>query len=86
MWDVLPNGTAARVIGAVLTVPVIFATCMAGASDQNAGSRILPQDPRPRVEIRCPTDFDYVVLASLADASNFHAMAGYRHKAYPTND
>jgi hypothetical protein len=51
---------------------LIFASCLAAASDEAARSRVCA-DP-------CggPTNFDYLILASMADSRHPLAMAGYR--------
>src|SRR5216684_7377459 len=53
---------------------VVFASCLAAASDEA---------PRPRAyaDLSSPTNFDYLVLASMADSPRFLAMAGYRSTA-----
>jgi hypothetical protein len=50
---------------------VIFAGYLAAASDGAASLR-------PRADLGSPTNFDYLVLASIADSPHFLAMAGYR--------
>jgi hypothetical protein len=50
---------------------VIFASYLAAASDDAASLR-------PRTDLGSPTNFDYLVLASIADSPHFLAMAGYR--------
>ena len=61
--------TQTRIFLALSTV--IFASCLAAASDDA---------PRARAyaDLSGPTNFDYVVLASIADSPHFLAMAGYR--------
>ena len=49
---------------------VVCASCFAAASD-NASSRAYP-------DLGTPTNFDFLVLASIADSPRFLAMAGYR--------
>lgn len=53
---------------------VVFASCLAGASDD------LPP-ARGCGEYAAPTNFDYLVLASFADSPRFLAMTGYRSTA-----
>src|ERR1700736_3215884 len=50
---------------------VIFASCLATASDDTSSSRAC-------AALTGPTNFDYLVLASIADSPRFLAMAGYR--------
>ena len=53
---------------------VLFASWLGAAVDDSAGSRAYP-DPA------IPSTFDYLVLASLADSPQLHAMAGFRSSA-----
>jgi hypothetical protein len=50
---------------------VVFASCLAAASEKASSSRACP-------DLGSPTNFDYLVLASIADSPRFLAMAGYR--------
>jgi hypothetical protein len=53
---------------------VIFASCLAAASDGASSSRACGGLGRA-------TNFDFLVLASIADSPRFLAMAGYRSMA-----
>jgi hypothetical protein len=50
---------------------VVFASCLAAASENASSSRTFPG-------LGSPTSFDYLVLASIADSPRFLSMAGYR--------
>jgi len=60
----------------ILAFPaVIFAGCLAAAS-------AVPLDARASPSVaKGPSNFDYLVLASLADSPHLLAMAGYRSTA-----
>jgi hypothetical protein len=58
---------------------VIFASCLAAASDD--ASR-----PRACADLGGPSNFDYLVLASIADSPRLLAMAGYRSTARPRTE
>jgi hypothetical protein len=53
---------------------MLFASWLMAAVDDFARSRA---DPDPGI----PSTFDYLVLASLADSPQLHAMAGFRPSA-----
>jgi hypothetical protein len=53
---------------------VIFASCLAATSG-------VPSDARACASVDGPSNFDYLVLASIADSPNLLAMAGYRSTA-----
>jgi hypothetical protein len=53
---------------------VIFAGCLAAASEHASQSPAYP-------DLDGPTNFDFLVLASIADSPRFLAMAGYRSMA-----
>jgi hypothetical protein len=53
---------------------VIFASCLAAAS-------ATPSDARACASVGGPSNFDYLVLASMADSPHLLAMAGYRSTA-----
>jgi hypothetical protein len=53
---------------------VIFASCLAAAS-------AAPADARACASVDGPSNFDYLVLASIADSPHLLAMAGYRSTA-----
>jgi hypothetical protein len=53
---------------------VICASCLAAASDDGSSSRAC-------AALDGPTNFDYMVLASMAESPRFLAMAGYRSAA-----
>jgi hypothetical protein len=53
---------------------VVFASCLAAASENASSSRVSPDLGRP-------TNFDYLVLASMADSPRFLALAGFRSMA-----
>ena len=53
---------------------VIFASCLAAASHGASSSRVC-------AGLVGPTNFDYLVLASIADSPRLLAMAGYRSMA-----
>jgi hypothetical protein len=53
---------------------VIFASCLAAASDGASNSRACAR-------FGGATNFDFLVLASIADSPRFLAMAGYRSMA-----
>jgi hypothetical protein len=53
---------------------VVFASCLAAASENASGSHAYP-------DLGSPTNFDYLVLASIADSPRFLAMAGFRSMA-----
>jgi len=52
----------------------ICASCLAAASDDGSS-------PRACAALGGPTNFDYLVLASMAESPRFLAMAGYRSTA-----
>jgi hypothetical protein len=52
----------------------IFASCLAAASGDAPNSRVC-------AGVGGPTNFDYLVLASIADSPRFLAMASYRPTA-----
>jgi hypothetical protein len=58
---------------------VLFASWLAAAVDDSAGSWAHPDPGIPSTGI--PSTFDYLVLASLADSPQLHAMAGFRPSA-----
>jgi hypothetical protein len=53
---------------------VIFASCLAAAS-------AAPSDVRACASVNGPSNFDYLVLASIADSPHLLAMAGYHSTA-----
>ena len=53
---------------------LMFAGCFAAASDDALSSGACCSRP---------TNFDYLMLASIADSQNLFAMAGYRSTARP---
>ena len=53
---------------------VIFASCLAAAS-------AAASDARSCASVNGPSNFDYLVLASMADSPHLLAMAGYRSTA-----
>jgi hypothetical protein len=53
---------------------VIFAGCLAAAS-------AAPSDAHTCASVGGPSNFDYLVLASMADSPHILAMAGYRSTA-----
>jgi hypothetical protein len=55
---------------------VVFASCLAAAADDAANSRAC-------TDLGGPSNFDYLVLASIADSPHLLAMAGYRSTARP---
>jgi hypothetical protein len=60
---------------------VIFAGYLAAASDGPgylAAASEGAASMRPLADLGSPTNFDYLVLASIADSPHFLAMAGYR--------
>jgi hypothetical protein len=57
----------------------IFASCLVAASDGAA-------DVRACADLGGPSNFDYVVLASLADSPHLLAMASYRTTASQHKD
>jgi hypothetical protein len=63
------TATARRIAAAVIPLAV-FASCIASTSD-GAGS------PLSRTRDGYPTNFDYLVLASIADSQQPFTMAGY---------
>src|SRR5258708_40267876 len=74
----MPSGSLTRTksLTRLLALPtVIFASCLAAASaaplDAHACSSA----------VNGPSNFDYLVLASLADSPHLLAMAGYRSTA-----
>jgi hypothetical protein len=58
---------------------VLFASWLAAAVEESAGSRADP-------DLGSPSTFDYLVLASLADSPQLHAMAGFRSSARLRNE
>ncbi|MHB8476193.1 MAG: hypothetical protein ACYDBZ_07905 [Steroidobacteraceae bacterium] len=58
---------------------LLFAGWLAAAVDEAADSRAAA---RPRN----PSTFDYLVLASLADSPQLHALAGFRSSASQRNE
>jgi hypothetical protein len=67
-----PKHPLARTLFAL--VAAIFAGCLAVASDGASNSRAC-------AELGGATNFDFLVLASIADSPRFLAMAGYRATA-----
>jgi hypothetical protein len=65
--------------GALLAWPATLLAGWLAAADQPALLRDIP-DPR------APSTFDYLVLASLADSPQLHAMAGFRSSASQRSD
>jgi hypothetical protein len=55
---------------------LMFAGCFAAASDDASNSSAC-------CDLGRPTNFDYLVLASIADSPQLFAMAGYRSTARP---
>jgi hypothetical protein len=53
---------------------VIFVSCLAAAS-------AAPSNARACASVNGPSNFDYLVLASIADSPHLLAMAGYRSTA-----
>jgi len=56
---------------------VIFVSCLAAASDDGSSSRACV-DLGGATNVGGATNFDFLVLASIADSPRFLAMAGYR--------
>ena len=63
---------------------VVFASCLAAASENAPSPRACPDRACP--DLGSPTNFDYLVLASIADSPRFLAMAGYRSIAMQRAD
>jgi hypothetical protein len=60
----------------ILALPaLIFASCLAAASAAPLNARACPS------AVNGPSNFDYLVLASLADSPHLLAMAGYHSTA-----
>jgi hypothetical protein len=58
-----------------IAIPVVvFASCLAAVSANSSS-------PQERAGVDGPSNFDYLVLASIADSPNLAAMAGYRSAA-----
>jgi hypothetical protein len=55
---------------------LMFAGCFAAASDDASSASAYSNSGSP-------TNFDYLVLASIADSPHLFAMAGYRSTARP---
>ena len=55
----------------VVLCAVVLASCLAAASESGSNSSACPDLGRA-------TNFDFLVLASIADSPRFLAMAGYR--------
>jgi hypothetical protein len=66
----MPRKYPLRRIFCVLSA-VIFVTCLAAAEDASRSPAC--------AELGRPTNFDYLVLASIADSPRFLAMSGYDH-------
>ena len=45
-----------------------------------------PADSQAAAQLRNPSTFDYLVLASLADSPQLHALAGFRSSATQHNE
>ena len=58
---------------------LLFAGCLAAAVDE-------PADSQADAQPRDPSTFDYLVLASLADSPQLHALAGFRSSASQRNE
>lgn len=58
---------------------LLFAGWLAAAVDD-------PADSQAAVQPRNPSAFDYLVLASLADSPQLHALAGFRSSASQRNE
>jgi hypothetical protein len=58
---------------------LLFAGWLAAAVDE-------PADPQAAAQPRDPSTFDYLVLASLADSPQLHALAGFRSSASRRNE
>lgn len=57
--------------GLFLALPAVFIAAWFAVADDTGG----PSDPGG------PSNFDYLVLASMADSPQLHAMAGFRSSA-----
>jgi hypothetical protein len=73
-----PKHPLARTLFALCAV--IFASCLAAASDGAWTSRACV-DVGGATSLGGATNFDFLVLASIADSPRFLAMAGYRSMA-----
>jgi hypothetical protein len=60
----------------LVVTALMFAGCFAVASDDASSSSA-------RSSSGTPTNFDYLVLASIADSPHLFTMAGYRSAARP---
>jgi hypothetical protein len=58
---------------------LLFAGWLAAAVDE-------PADSQAAVQPGNPSTFDYMVLASLADSPQLHALAGFRSSASQRNE
>ena len=58
---------------------LLFAGWLAAAVDE-------PVDTQAAAQPRNPSTFDYLVLASLADSPQLHALAGFRSSASQRNE
>lgn len=58
---------------------LLFAGWLAAAVDE-------PADSQAAIQPRNPSTFDYLVLASLADSPQLHALAGFRSSASQRNE
>ena len=58
---------------------LLFAGWLAAAVDE-------PADLQAAAQPRDPSTFDYLVLASLADSPQLHALAGFRSSASQRNE
>jgi len=58
---------------------LLFAGWLAAAVDE-------PADSQAAAQPRDPSTFDYLVLASLADSPQLHALAGFRSSASLRNE
>ncbi len=58
---------------------LLFAGWLAAAVDE-------PADSQAAAQQRDPSTFDYLVLASLADSPQLHALAGFRSSASLRNE
>jgi hypothetical protein len=58
---------------------LLFAGWLAAAVDE-------PADTQAAAQPRDPSTFDYLVLASLADSPQLHALAGFRSSASQRNE
>ncbi len=75
----MPSGTQSLRRIFIAVPAIIFASCLATASAD-------PSSARAFTSVNSPSNFDYLVLASIADSPQLLAMSGYRSAGEQRSD